>query len=93
MLVRSALFRADFLSQPSDDSSLGGATANIQMTRPPARPGLTLSKLPMLHTVITVEDQTLPLDGRPEQVSQPHHVEEFRIVRISLVNLPHSVRH
>ena len=59
MLVRSALFRADFLSQPSDDSSLGGAAANIEMSRPSARPGLTRAKLPGLHTVVTVEDKTL----------------------------------
>ena len=77
VLLRSALFRTDCLSQPSNDSSLGGSTPHIQMTRPPAGPGLTLTKLPMLHTVITVEDQTLILNGRPEHLSQPDHVEEF----------------
>ena len=69
MLLRSTLFWTDFLSQPSDDSSLGGSTAHIEVSRPPGWPGLALTKLSVLHTVITVEDQTLPLDGRPKHVS------------------------
>ena len=77
MLLRSTLFWTDFLSQPSDDSSLGGSTAHIEVSRPLTWPGLALTKLPVLHTVITVEDQTLTLNGRPEHMSQPDHVEEF----------------
>ena len=56
------LFRVKYTEpfpEPSDDSSLGGAAANIEMSRPSARPGLTWAKLPGLHTVVTVEDKTL----------------------------------
>ena len=69
MLLRSALFRTDFLSESSDDPSLGGPTANIEMTSSPGRPGLTNPQLSMLHTVVAVEDHTLTLNSRPEHVS------------------------
>ena len=62
MLLRSALFRADFLSESSDDPSLGRSTANIEMASSLGGPGLTNTKLSMLHTVVAVEDHTLTLN-------------------------------